>query len=79
MEVCMPSHSSGSRMHVLGMAHRLGDLRRLVKDYKRGAETVYPTGPYFKGGAYGTDLVLIPSQAEKNNPDFTGCSATALQ
>ena len=51
MEVCMPSHSSGSRMHVLGMAHRLGDLRRLVKDYKRGAETVYPTGPYFKGGA----------------------------
>ena len=27
----------------------------------------------------GTDLVLIPSQAEKNNPDFTGCSATALQ
>jgi hypothetical protein len=61
-----------------GTAHRLGDLRRLVKDYKRGAETVYPTGPYFKGGAYGTDLVLIPAQAEKNNPDFKGCSATAL-
>ena len=62
-----------------GTAHRLGDLRRLVKDYKRGAETVYPTGPYFKGGAYGTDLVLIPAQAEKNNPDFKGCSSTALQ
>lgn len=61
-----------------GTAHRLGDLRRLVKDYKRGAETVYPTGPYFKGGAYGTDLVLIPAQAEKNNPDFKGCSPTAL-
>ena len=60
-----------------GTAHRLGDLRRLVKDYKRGAETVYPTGPYFKGGAYGADLVLIPAQAEKNNKDFTGCSATA--
>jgi len=60
-----------------GTAHRLGDLRRLVKDYKRGAETVYPTGPYFKGGAYGADVVLIPAQAEKNNPDFTGCSATA--
>ena len=60
-----------------GTAHRLGDLRRLVKDYKRGAETVYPTGPYFKGGAYGTDVVLIPAQAEKNNPAFTGCSATA--
>jgi len=61
-----------------GTAHRLGDLRRLVKDYKRNAETVYPTGPYFKGGAYGADVVLIPAQAEKNNPDFTGCSATAL-
>jgi hypothetical protein len=61
-----------------GTAHRLGDLRRLVKNYQRGAETVYPTGPYFKGGAYGTDLVLIPAQAEKNNPDFAGCSATAL-
>jgi len=59
-----------------GTAHRLGDLRRLVKDYKRGAETVYPTGPYFKGGAYGADVVLIPAQAEKNNLDFTGCSAT---
>ena len=59
-----------------GTAHRLGDLRRLVKDYKRGAETVYPSGPYFKGGAYGKDVVLIPAQAEKNNPDFTGCSAT---
>lgn len=61
-----------------GTAHRLGDLRRLVKDYGRGAETVYPTGPYFKGGAFGTDLVLIPAQAEKNNPDFKGCSATTL-
>jgi hypothetical protein len=60
-----------------GTAHRLGDLRRLVKAYGRNAETVYPTGPYFKGGAYGTDLMLIPAQAEKNNQDFTGCSATA--
>ena len=59
-----------------GTAHRLGDLRRLVTAYKRPAESVYPSGPYFKGGAYGTDLVLIPAQAEKNNPDFQGCSAT---
>ena len=60
-----------------GTAHRLGDLRRLVKQYSRTAESVYPTGPYFKGGAYGTDVVVIPAQAEKNNPEFTGCSATA--
>jgi starch-binding outer membrane protein, SusD/RagB family len=60
-----------------GTAHRLGDLRRLVKYYQRGAETVFPTGPYFKGGAYGTDISLIPAQAEKNNPEFTGCLATS--
>ncbi|MEO6446332.1 MAG: hypothetical protein ABIZ91_19970 [Gemmatimonadaceae bacterium] len=60
-----------------GTAHRLGDLRRLVRNYKRGAETVYPSGPYYKGGSYGTDLVLIPAQAEKNNPDFKGCANTA--
>ncbi|HEX4936078.1 MAG TPA: hypothetical protein VFV33_23015, partial [Gemmatimonadaceae bacterium] len=59
-----------------GTAHRLGDLRRLVKDYKRPAASVYPNGPYFKGGAYGNDVVLIPAQAERNNPAYTGCTST---
>jgi starch-binding outer membrane protein, SusD/RagB family len=59
-----------------GTAHRLGDLRRLVKDYKRAATAVYPDGPYFKGGAYGPDVVLIPAQAERNNPDYKGCVST---
>jgi hypothetical protein len=57
-----------------GQAHRVGDLRRLVRQYNRSAETVWPTGPYFKGGAYGTDQNLVPSQAERNNPDYTGCA-----
>ena len=57
-------------------AHRLGDMRRLVRQYGRGAETVYPTGSYFKGGAYGTDVVLLPAQEEKNNPNWTGCTDT---
>ncbi len=55
-------------------AHRLGDLRRLVRQYGRGAETVFPTGSYFKGGVYGTDVNLIPSNAERNNPNFQGCT-----
>ena len=42
--------------------------------YGRGAETVYPTGSYFKGGAYGTDVVLLPAQEEMNNPNWTGCT-----
>ena len=55
-------------------AHRLGDMRRLVRQYGRGRETVYPTGAYFKGGVYGTDAVMIPSQAEQNNDQYPGCT-----
>jgi hypothetical protein len=55
-------------------AHRLGDLRRLVRQYGRGIETVFPTGAYFKGGTYGTDVALVPSQAETNNPDWKACT-----
>ncbi len=55
-------------------AHRLGDLRRLVRQYGRGTETVYPTGAYFKGGSYGTDVALVPSQTETNNPDWKACT-----
>ena len=41
------------------------------------AETVWPTGNYFKGGVYGADQNLPPSQAEKNNPGYTGCTDRA--
>ena len=57
-----------------GTAHRLGDLRRLIRQYNRAREAVFPTGPYFAGGTYGTDVALVPSQAEKNNPGYTGCA-----
>lgn len=55
-------------------AHRLGDMRRLIRQYGRGAETVYPTGAYFKGGAYGTDVVLVPNQTETNNTTWQACT-----
>ncbi|NUP71590.1 MAG: hypothetical protein HOQ16_10270 [Gemmatimonadaceae bacterium] len=58
-------------------AHRLGDMRRLVRQYGRGIETVYPTGSYFKGGTYGTDAVLPPHQDEFNNPNWSGCTDKA--
>lgn len=59
-------------------SHRLGDLRRLVKQYSRGAETVFPTGTYHKSGTYGTDVNSPIPQAEDNNPNFNraGCVAT---
>ena len=55
-------------------AHRVGDLRRLVRQYSRAANTVWPTGNYFKGGVYGGDMNLPPSQAERNNPEYKGCT-----
>ena len=55
-------------------SHRVGDMRRLVRQYSRAPETVWPTGAYFKGGVYGPDMNLPPSQAERNNPDYEGCT-----
>jgi hypothetical protein len=57
--------------------HRLGDMRRLIRQYSRGAETVFPTGTFFHSGSasgnYGTDVNIILPNQEKNNPNFTGC------
>jgi hypothetical protein len=55
---------------LFGTAHRLGDLRRLVRQYGRNPETVFPTGDYFKGGEYRTDVNLPVPQEEEANPNF---------
>jgi hypothetical protein len=61
-----------------GTSHRLGDLRRLVRQYGLPTESVFPTQAYFKGGNYGADVNLVPAQAEKNNTidgvPYAGCS-----
>lgn len=58
-------------------AHRLGDMRRLIRQYARNSETVFPTGTFFHSGSasgnYGTDVNFILPNQEKNNPNFTGC------
>ena len=54
--------------------HRQGDLRRLVRQYGRRQEDVFPNGAYPGGqGAYGTDVTLPVPPAERLNPLFTGC------
>jgi hypothetical protein len=54
--------------------HRLGDLRRMVRQYGRGAETVFPTGAYHKDNlTRGTDVNIVIPISERNNPKFTGC------
>ena len=53
--------------------YRLGDMRRLVRQYKRPQTAVFPTGNFHKGGSYGTDVNFPVSQAEASNPNFKGC------
>jgi hypothetical protein len=56
-----------------GRGQRLGDLRRLIRQYGRTQDQVFPTGAFFKGGSYGTDVNLPVPQAELNNPSYKGC------
>jgi hypothetical protein len=55
-------------------SHRLGDLRRLERQYGRPDNQVFPTGPYFKSGLqYGSDVNLPVPIDELNNPNFLQC------
>lgn len=51
--------------------HRLSDLRRLVRQYGRTQDAVFPTGQTIFGAPYGSEVNLpIPFQ-ERNNPNAT--------
>jgi hypothetical protein len=54
-------------------SHRLGDMRRLIRQYSRQTESVFPTGGFFKAGFYGTDVNFPVPDVELNNPKFHGC------
>ncbi|MBC7897178.1 MAG: hypothetical protein H7066_17300 [Cytophagaceae bacterium] len=54
--------------------HRMGDLRRLVRQYNRQADAVFPHGPYRDGVPYGSEVNLIPPPiGEGPNTLYTGC------
>ncbi|MEO6526717.1 MAG: hypothetical protein ABIP93_08855 [Gemmatimonadaceae bacterium] len=57
-----------------GRGERLGDMRRLIRQYGRTADAVFPVGTFFKGGTYGPDVNLPVPQAEQNNSKFTACT-----
>ena len=50
--------------------HRLGDLRRMVRDYGRAQNTVFPSGLYYRGGSYGNDVNFSVRFEEQNNPNY---------
>jgi hypothetical protein len=54
---------------LFGRGTRVGDLRRLIRQYDRPQDEVFPTGTWHKGGTYGSDVTVPVPQAELNNPN----------
>ncbi|MEX2155333.1 MAG: hypothetical protein WD773_00665 [Gemmatimonadales bacterium] len=66
-------HFSERAFWMFSTGHRLGDMRRLLRQYGRAEAQVYPNGTFIKGGTY-SDAVQMPVPFdEENNPNFTGC------
>jgi hypothetical protein len=60
-----------------GRGQRVSDLRRLMRQYGRAEDQVWPTGTFsFAGassGTYGHDVNFAVPDGELTNPDFKGC------
>lgn len=61
-----------------GRGYRVGDLRRMVRQYGRTEATVWPTGAWHKGGSYGTDVTIPLPFEEANNPNVRIESALCI-
>jgi starch-binding outer membrane protein, SusD/RagB family len=57
---------------LFGTGHRLGDMRRLVRQYGRATESVFPTGTYRLGLPYGKGVSLTVYSGEGVNPNYVG-------
>jgi starch-binding outer membrane protein, SusD/RagB family len=53
--------------------HRMGDLRRLLRQYGRAEHKTYPTGPHKAGVNYGNDVVFVLMLSEQANPAGRAC------
>ena len=56
-----------------GRGYRMDDLRRLVRQYGRTQDKVFPTGNFFKTGTYGDEVAFPVPDDERTNPNFQGC------
>jgi hypothetical protein len=61
-------------------AHRLGDMRRLIRQYGQAADSVFPSGAYFKSQIpnYGADVNFPIPVTEQNNPNLPSGAITCL-
>jgi hypothetical protein len=75
----VPGNATAARDQLFGeralwlyaTGHRLGDLRRLVRQYGLAVNTVFPEGNYHKsGGVYSNQVSLIIPQSVENNPNY---------
>jgi len=68
---------------MFGTAHRLGDMRRLIRQIGRPFNTVFPTGTYIlpgqPGGVYGPGVNLPVPIFEESNGIFTTASCNTAQ
>lgn len=69
----MKTHFRERAFWMFSTGHRLGDMRRMVRQYGYPADSVYPRGAYYKGGAFGTALMMPVPFEEVNNPNFIQC------
>jgi len=53
---------------------RLGDMRRLIRQYGRTEANTFPQGVHYKGGSYMKDVNLPVVTDERNNALFNGCT-----
>jgi hypothetical protein len=58
--------------------HRLGDMRRLIRQYGQIADSVFPSGAYFKTQipTYGPDVNFPIPVTEQNNPNLPSGAIT---
>jgi hypothetical protein len=66
-------HFDERALWLYSTGHRHGDLRRLVSLYGEPVDTVFPWGPYFKGGNYDSKVSFLIPQSEANNPNYEEC------
>jgi hypothetical protein len=53
--------------------YRMADLRRLVRQYQRPQDRVFPNGQFFKGQTYQQDVNFPVTTSELPNPNFSSC------
>jgi len=63
-----------------GRGFRMDDLRRLVRQYGRSQDQVFPTGNFTRNGTpsgqFGTQVAFPVPDYERTNPNFHGCIDT---